>query len=80
MSSAPGQPVSKSILSLLVCASFLALPAFAKTLKLPNDEFPVASINIPDAWEPEEINNGVRAKVRTKRSIWRLSPWVMRRE
>jgi len=59
MRSAPGQPMSKSILSLIVSASFIAIPAFAKTLKLPNDEFPVASINIPDAWEPEEINNGV---------------------
>jgi hypothetical protein len=51
--------MNKSILSLIVCASFLAVPAFAKTLKLPNDEFAVASINIPDSWEPEEINNGV---------------------
>jgi len=36
-----------------------ATPAFAKTLKLPNDEFPIASITFPDNWEPEEINNGV---------------------
>src|SRR5207302_7980512 len=28
-------------------------------LKLPNDEFAVASITMPEDWEPEEINNGV---------------------
>ncbi|MGZ5553038.1 MAG: DcrB-related protein [Chthoniobacterales bacterium] len=49
----------KSLLSVVVI-TFLALTvAQAKTLKLPNDEFPIASINIPDSWEPEEINNGV---------------------
>ncbi len=31
----------------------------AKTLKVPNEEFAIASINIPSDWEPEEINNGV---------------------
>ena len=34
-------------------------PAFSKTLKLPNDDFAIASITFPDSWEPEEINNGV---------------------
>ncbi|MGZ4967347.1 MAG: histidine kinase, partial [Chthoniobacterales bacterium] len=49
----------KSLLSVVVI-TFLALTvAQAKTLKLPNEEFPIASINIPDSWEPEEINNGV---------------------
>jgi hypothetical protein len=45
-----------AVLSLVVAAS-----GFAKTLKLPNDEFPIASINMPDDWEPEEVNNGVAA-------------------
>jgi hypothetical protein len=52
----------KSILTLAVLSSLLAAPAFAKTLKVPNDEFPIASITIPDDWEPEEVNNGVAAQ------------------
>jgi len=36
-----------------------ATPAFSKTLKLPNDDFAVASISFPNDWEPEEIDNGV---------------------
>ena len=49
----------KSIFTLVVASSILAGPAFAKTFKLPNDEFPIASITFPDDWEPEEIDNGV---------------------
>lgn len=51
--------MTKFILSLIAVSTLIALPMSAKTLKVPNDEFAVASINIPDAWEPEEINNGV---------------------
>lgn len=51
---------AKSIVMFLaISALFATAPAFAKTLKLPNDEFPVASINFPSDWEPEEVNNGV---------------------
>jgi hypothetical protein len=49
----------KSIFTLIAVSSLIAAPAFAKTLKLPNDEFAIASINMPNDWEPEEINNGV---------------------
>jgi hypothetical protein len=50
----------KSILTFIAISSLLgAAPAFAKTLKLPSDEFPIASITFPDDWEPEEVNNGV---------------------
>ena len=50
----------KSILTLITLASLAAtIPAFAKTLKLPSDEFAIASITFPDNWEPEEVNNGV---------------------
>jgi hypothetical protein len=50
----------KSLLSLIAVSSLMAAaPAFAKTLKVPNDEFPIASINFPEDWEPEEVNNGV---------------------
>jgi len=49
----------KSILTLVAVSSLVAAPAFAKTLKVPSDEFPIASITMPNDWEPEEINNGV---------------------
>src|SRR5436853_5448973 len=49
----------KSILALLVVSSLIATPTFAKTLKLPGDEFPIASITFPNDWEPEEVTNGV---------------------
>ena len=41
-------------MSLLATAS-----AVAKTLKLPSDESPIASITFPNDWEPEEVTNGV---------------------
>src|SRR3954447_10557146 len=48
------------IISLFLCIlPLMAAPAFAKTMKLPDDEFAIASINIPDDWDPEEITNGV---------------------
>jgi len=51
--------IQKCILSVALLGLTLATPAFAKTMKLPNDEFAVASIDFPSSWEPEEINNGV---------------------
>jgi hypothetical protein len=49
---------SFAALILLPALSF-AGSAFGKTMKLPNDEFAVASISFPSEWEPEEVNNGV---------------------
>ena len=49
----------KNIVVLVAVCSLIALPAFAKTFKLPSDEFTVASIEFPKDWQPEEINNGV---------------------
>src|ERR1043166_2245989 len=49
----------KCLLSVALLCLAAASPAFAKTMKLPNDEFPIASIDFPSNWEPEEINNGV---------------------
>jgi hypothetical protein len=50
----------------IVCTTALSLiaaaPAFAKTMKLPNDDFAVASIDFPATWEPEEIDDGVAAE------------------
>ena len=51
--------MTKILLALVAIASLLAVPAFAKTSKLPNDDFAVATITMPDDWEPEEVNNGV---------------------
>ena len=46
-------------------ALFLAIISFCylaplrgQPLKLPNDEVTVATIDLPDSWEPEEITNG----------------------
>lgn len=49
----------KSILSLIVVSLLIAGPAFAKTLKLPNDDFAIATITFPDNWEPDEVTNGI---------------------
>jgi len=51
--------MTKTLLTLLTVASLSAISAQAKTMKVPNDEFAIASINIPDDWDQEEINNGV---------------------
>ena len=50
---------NKYIVGVAAVSLLSIAPAFAKTLKLPNDEFAVASIDFPGSWEPEEINNGV---------------------
>ena len=49
----------KKIFALIALSSLVALPSFAKTFKLPNEEFAIASITFPKDWEPEEITNGV---------------------
>src|SRR5438309_6744362 len=49
----------KSVFALIALSALIAVPTFAKTLKLPNDEFPIASITFPNDWEPEEVTNGV---------------------
>lgn len=51
--------IQKCILSVTLLCLAIAVPALAKTMKLPNDEFPIASIDFPSSWEPEEINNGI---------------------
>jgi|SRR5947209_3907272 len=48
----------KKIAVLAVVCSLITLPAFAKTFKLPNEEFAIASIDFPKDWHPEEIDNG----------------------
>jgi hypothetical protein len=50
--------MTKSIFTFIAISSLLVAPAFAKTMKLPNDEFAMASITFPNDWDPEEVNNG----------------------
>jgi hypothetical protein len=54
--------ITKSFVSVTALSLLFAAPSFAKTMKLPNDDFAVASIDFPSSWEPEEINNGVAAE------------------
>jgi len=51
--------MTKNIVALTVLSLLIAAPAFAKTFKVPNDDFAIASITFPNDWEPEEIDNGV---------------------
>lgn len=51
--------MTKFILPLVFIAALSLGSAQAKPLKVPNDEFPIASITFPDDWDQEEINNGV---------------------
>jgi hypothetical protein len=51
--------MTKLIPAFIAAASIaLGASAFAKTMKLPNDEFSIASITFPNDWEPEEVTNG----------------------
>jgi len=54
--------INRFVLVTAVLFLAAAMPAFAKTTKLPNDDFAIATINFPDDWEPEEISNGVAAE------------------
>lgn len=49
----------KPLLTLLTLAIIGTISADAKTFKLPDDDFAVASIDMPDAWKPKEIEGGV---------------------
>ena len=53
----------KAVASLITIVCFLYSGSlFAKELKLPNDEFPIASIKIPNSWKPEAVEHGVEAQ------------------
>ena len=47
--------------ALLAVGLFCSAPASAKEIKLPNDEFAIATINIPGSWKPETVEHGVEA-------------------
>jgi hypothetical protein len=53
----------KTLLSLFAIAFLAAIAsADAKTFKLPNDDFAIASIDMPDSWKPKEVENGVEGQ------------------
>jgi hypothetical protein len=49
----------KTLLTLLAIAFLATIPADAKTFKLPNEDFAIASIDMPDSWKPKEYDNGI---------------------
>ena len=49
----------KSLLTLVIIATLGTISAHAKTFKLPNEDFAIASIDMPDSWKPKEAENGV---------------------
>lgn len=51
--------MQKSFFVALSIATLITVSAHAKTMKLPDDEKPIATITIPDSWDPDAIENGV---------------------
>lgn len=50
-----------SYVTLLIAVPFLVLDALAGTIKIPSEK-PVISVTVPDAWEPEETEDGVECE------------------
>lgn len=46
------------ISALLIAFSFFSAPVFAKTFAIPSEN-PIATVNIPNSWEPNEYDGGV---------------------
>jgi hypothetical protein len=49
----------KTLLTLIAIALLTTIPVDAKTFKLPNDDFAIASIDMPDSWKPQVYDNGI---------------------
>jgi hypothetical protein len=49
----------KTLLTFIAIAFVGAIAADAKTYKLPNDDFAIASIDMPDSWKPNVVDNGI---------------------
>ena len=49
----------KTLLTLIAIAFLATIPVDAKTFKLPNEDFAIASIDLPDSWNPKAVDNGV---------------------
>jgi len=52
-------PTMKTLLTLLTIAFLSTISMDAKTFKLPNDDFAIASIDMPDSWKPKTVDNGL---------------------
>ena len=53
--------MKKSLLYTLLACTLVAASASAGTFKVPNEDFGIASVAIPDKWKPKEIDKGVEA-------------------
>jgi len=49
----------KTLLTLIAVALLATISADAKTFKLPNEDFAIASIDLPDSWNPKTVDNGL---------------------
>ena len=49
----------KTLLTLIAIAFLGVVAVDAKTFKLPNDDFAIASIEMPDSWKPKTVENGI---------------------
>jgi len=49
----------KTLLTLIAVTFLGVIAADAKTYKLPNDDFAIASIDMPDSWKPKVVENGI---------------------
>ena len=49
----------KTLLTLIAVIFLGLIAADAKTYKLPNDDFAIASIDMPDSWKPKVVENGI---------------------
>lgn len=52
----------KTLLTLIAIISLGAVAVDAKTFKLPNDDFAIASIDMPDSWNPKDVETGVEGQ------------------
>ena len=53
--------MKKILLCTFFACTLAAASASAGTFKVPNDDFAIASVDIPDKWKPEAIDKGVEA-------------------
>jgi hypothetical protein len=49
----------KTLFTLVAVAFVGVIAVDAKTYKLPNDDFAIASIDMPDSWNPKVVDNGI---------------------
>src|SRR5438270_12150580 len=49
----------KTFITLIAIAFLGVIAVDAKSYKLPNDDFAIASIDMPDSWSPKVVENGI---------------------